>query len=251
MSLLRPGLHVVRRDDRHLQIGLDPPWRLVVPDEPDVHRLLADLAAGREPDPSTASAHRVLHDLRVAGLLRTGPAPDRVGRVAVLGAAAAVEDATRLLAAAGVEASAAEPDPDLVLLLAAGEPRREGLDDHMRAGRPHLVVTAGAAGYRVGPFVLPGATACLRCVDAHLGEQDPRRAVVVEQLADRPAGPDDPTLAALATAWAVRDVLRYLSGERPASWSATVELDLEAEPRCRPWPRHPYCGCAWAQEPVA
>jgi hypothetical protein len=251
MSLLRPGLHAVRRDDQHLQIGLDPPWRLVVPDEPDVRRLLADLAAGREPEPETPAGHRVLRDLRVAGLLQATPTPERTGRVGVVGAAGAVDDAVRLLVAAGVEVSAPDHDPDLVLVLAAGEPHRDALDDHIRAGRPHLLVTAGAGGYRVGPFVLPGATACLRCVDAHLGEHDPRRAVVVEQLAGRPAGPDDPTLAALAIAWAVRDVLRYLSGQRPASWSATVELDLDDEPRCRPWARHPYCGCAWAQEPVA
>ena len=60
MSLLRPGLHVVRRDDRHLQIGLDLPWRLVVPDEPDVQSVLDDLVSGRPPSPATPEASREL-----------------------------------------------------------------------------------------------------------------------------------------------------------------------------------------------
>ena len=41
-----PGLRVVRRDDRHLQVGLDAPHRLVVEDRPEVRRVLARLAAG-------------------------------------------------------------------------------------------------------------------------------------------------------------------------------------------------------------
>jgi hypothetical protein len=32
--VLRPGLHVVRRDDAHLQLGLDDPDRFVLPDRP-------------------------------------------------------------------------------------------------------------------------------------------------------------------------------------------------------------------------
>ena len=40
--VLRSGLHVVRRDDAHLQIGLDEPDRLVLRDRPG---LLAALTA--------------------------------------------------------------------------------------------------------------------------------------------------------------------------------------------------------------
>jgi hypothetical protein len=98
----------------------------------------------------------------------------------------------------------------------------------------------------VGPFVVPGATACHRCVDAHLAEGDPRRSVVVEQLAGITATPGDAPLAALAVAWAVRDVEAYLAGRRPTTWSATVDLGLELDPRPRMWRRHPWCGCAWA-----
>ncbi|MBA2953848.1 hypothetical protein GON03_05925 [Nocardioides sp. MAH-18] len=245
MSLLRPGLHVLRRDDRHLQVGLDPPWRLVVPDEPDVRRLLADLQAGDAPCPATPVGHRVLRELDDAGMLRRA-APPR-GRVHVTGPDVVAAEARRLLTAAGAGVTADPGAADVALVLAAGEPARDPIDDHLRAGRPHLVVTAGAGGYRVGPFVVPGTTACLRCVDAHLGEHDPRRAVVVEQLAGRVGGPEDPALATVATAWAARDVLRYLSGELPTSWSATLDLGPACGAVRRDWARHPYCGCSWAQ----
>jgi hypothetical protein len=243
MNLLRPGLHVVRRDDRHLQVGIDPPWRLVVPDLPDVQRLLADLAAGRTPAPDTPDAHRVLLDLARAGMLLDPPEPSRrPPTVAVSGGGPLAAEATRVLRTTGLTIAEAAA---VALLLADGEPGRTDLDAHVRAGRPHLVVGASAYGYTVGPFVVPGATACLRCVDAHRGEHDPRRAVVVEQVGGRPGGPDDPALRAVAAAWAVRDVLTYLSGGRPATWSATVALSAELDPVRIPWTRHPHCGCSW------
>src|SRR3954465_2514765 len=102
MDLLRPGLHVVRRDDRHLQIGLDPPWRLVVPDEPDVQRVLADLVAGRATSPSTAAGHRVLRDLRAADMVRPQPRPAPEAAVSVAGDSRPAAEVARLLVAAGV-----------------------------------------------------------------------------------------------------------------------------------------------------
>ena len=251
MSLLRPGLQVVRRDDHHLQIGIDPPWRLVVPDRPDVQRVLDDLVAGRIPTPETPEAHRALLALARAGMLTEAepaapaapPAPPAA--VQVHGSGPLAADAERVLRAAG---GALADDGSVALLLTDGEPRRADVDHQVREGRAHLVVAASALGYTVGPFVVPGATACLRCVDAHLGEHDPRRAVVVEQLGGRPGGPDDPALRALAAAWAVRDVLTYLEGRRPTSWSATFSLGAGVDPVRRDWARHPHCGCSWAQD---
>ncbi len=244
MTQLRPGLHVVRRDDRHLQVGVDPPWRLVVPDQPEVKRLLDDLAAGRTPTPDTPDAHRVLLALGRAGMLReatasTGP----LDAVRVQGAGPLASEALRVLRAAD------RPVADVAavaLVVADGEPSRADIDDHVRAGRPHLVLGGSAYGYTLGPFVVPGTTACLRCVDAHRGEHDPRRAVVVEQLGGLTGGLDDPALRALAAAWAVRDTLTYLDGGRPTTWSATLTLGA-GDPVRHEWARHPHCGCSWAQ----
>jgi len=212
-----------------------------VPNQPDVQCVLDDLLADRVPAPETLAGHRLLRDLDRADMLRPDPQPSGPHAVTVAGAARPAAESERLLRAAGVSTVHA----DLAIVVAAGEPSRTLVDDHLRAGRPHLVVGAGPRGYRVGPFVVPGSTACLRCVDAHLAVRDPRRGVVVEQLAGRTAAPDDTVLEQLAVTWAVRDALRYLAGERPSTWSATVDLDLELDPHRHEWSRHPHCGCAW------
>ena len=78
---LRPGLRVVRRDDRHLQVGIDPPLRAIVPDEAPVRRLLEDLSAGdpgRPIGPSDSpAAARCLQTLHQHGLLVDAAALDR------------------------------------------------------------------------------------------------------------------------------------------------------------------------------
>ncbi len=75
------------------------------------------------------------------------------------------------------------------------------------------------------PFVQPGVTACLRCLDAHEVALDPRRPLLVEQLARLPAAPIDPAVLALAQTWAARDLATYLGGGRP--------LDLVGDRRPR------------------
>lgn len=241
MTVLRPGLHVVRRDDRHLQVGVDPPWRVVLPDEPGVRRLLDALADGRPAATETDAEHRALLALTRAGML-ADPAPAVRRTVAVHAAGDVADEAVRVLRAAGCEVG----DGPVALVLSSGEVARADADAHLRDGRAHLLVAASARGWTLGPFVVPGAGACLRCVDAHLGEQDPRRALVVEQLAGLAAAPHDPALAAVAVAWAVRDVLTHLDGGQPSTWSATVDLGPDLRPLRRSWSRHPHCGCAWA-----
>ena len=87
-------------------------------------------------------------------------------------------------------------------------------------------MSGDAGSRRIGPFVEPGRTACLRCVDAHEAEVDPRLPFLVEQAAMATDGgePVDPVLDRLALAWAVRDLCRYLEGDEPSTWSATVDL---------------------------
>ena len=96
----------------------------------------------------------------------------------------------------------------------------------------------------VGPFVAPGTTACLRCVDAHCTDADPAWPLLVRQYAaasarDRADGvpePVDPLLASLALAWAARDLACYVDGGRPSTWSATVTLHPRPDHVWRPAP---------------
>ncbi len=107
----------------------------------------------------------------------------------------------------------------------------------------------------IGPLVVPGQTACLRCLDAFHSEEDPSWALLVEQYAravssDRADGipePVDPALATIAVGWAARDVSAYLEGGTPTTWSSTVRLAPELDTiESRSWPTHPDCGCSWS-----
>lgn len=234
---LRPGYVVARRDDAHVQVGVDPPYRAVLPDTIEVRRLLADLAAGRAAAQVTLPARRALSDLLDAGLVDDG-APPQPAAIAVDGPPDLATALRRMLG------PLATP-PDLVVLLAPGPLARDRADPLLRSGTPHLVVEGGPDAWSVGPLVVPGVTACLRCVDATLGEEDPRRALVLEQTARSTRLTTDPLLASLALSWAARDALGHLRGTRVATWSTSVTLTRDAPPLERRWWRHPHCGCAW------
>jgi bacteriocin biosynthesis cyclodehydratase domain-containing protein len=152
-------------------------------------------------------------------------------------------------------ATAHSPEPLAGVLVCVGEPPREAVDAWMRAGTPHLLLRLTEGHAVIGPFVLPGETACLRCLDAHHTDVDPAWPLLVTQYAsavtrereDTVPEPVDALLAAIACAWAAREIVSHAEGRRPATASATVGLDphlTALETHC--WPRHPDCGCGWA-----
>jgi hypothetical protein len=245
---LRAGLHVVRRDDGHLQIGLDDPDRLVLPDRPGLYDALNALDR-----PPGEPVRDVIDQLVAQGWVVDAAAEAEARRAAAVrrGPVALTVDPTledtvvRACAAASLRL---EDTARLRLVMTLGEPRRALADALMRDDVPHLWVSVHPRRVRLGPFVEPGRSACLRCVDAHLGERDPRRATVLHQL-DHLRSPAevvvDPSLVSLAAAWAVRDVVRRLDGEVPALRSAEVTITDTLEIDRRDWLRHPHCGCAW------
>ena len=245
---LRPGIRVSRRSDTTVQVGLHPGHRLVLPDDPTVRGALALLAHGVEPGRLDRDLLRRLTEAR----LLTDPDREVVlsrargrGSAAVVATGAVRATLVRMLGEAGVpEASRAGAAVAVVVTIGA-EPRRDTVDALVQADRPHLLVTALAGRTRIGPFVAPGLTACLRCLDAHLTDRDPRHPLVVEQhLAADPGDGPAPADLQLALAWAVRDVAALLGGDRPTTWSATVDLEPDG-PVTQRWRRHPGCGCAW------
>jgi hypothetical protein len=248
---LRPGVHVVRRDATTLQVGVDPPERVLAPDTDGVRRLLAALREGRPPEPASADALSCLVDLLAAGLVVTADPvrPHAEASVGVRGPDPLAARAVAALAGAGVSAPRDLEPPAAWLVLSEGEPARAPVDDLLREGAPHLLVVSRGGLLEVGPFVSPGHTACLRCVDAHRAEPDPRRHLVVEQIAQAVADgayePRDELLWPLALAWAVRDLVRFAEGHRPSTWSTSFEIGPLDPPRRHEWARHPHCGCAW------
>jgi hypothetical protein len=241
--VLRDGLHVVRRDDRHLQIGLDDPDRLVLPDRPGLHDALRQL---HRPPPE--SVRGVVDGLVAGGWVVDGTPCRRLDAprgIRLLVDPMLAHLVTRTLAAADVRRNEAA---DTQLVVTVGEPERSVSDALVRDDVAHLWLALLPGRVRIGPFVDPGRTPCLRCLDAHLGDVDPRRATVLHQLEQLPRAPafqPDPLLVQLGAAWAVRDVVRQLEGEAAASRSSTVTVTADLEATRRDWLRHPHCGCAW------
>jgi hypothetical protein len=246
---LLPGVPVVRRDEQHLQVGIDPPRRAVVDDDPDVRHLLAALRVGAAPAPVSEAGHRALTRLADAGLLddldRRDERSAARGRVTVGVDAPAdlTQPVVDRLRAVGLTGTTGAAQPGVVLVLRDGPVPRRHLDRWVREGTPHLLLETEPGATTVGPFVEPGRTACVRCVDAHLELADPRRALLLEQV--DVAVPRDPALHAVALAWAASDLVAWAEGRSPSTWSATVRIDADLDVRRLAWGRHPGCGCAW------
>ena len=209
-----------------------------------------------EENPATAW---VIEQLDRHGCLVRGTRASRTGRkVAVLGriAGPGLPDIEELLGAAGVVTVSEPGGADAVLAIGLGELPRERLDPLLRSGTSHVVVRLVDGGAVIGPFVVPGKTACVRCIDAHQSVLDPHHVAVTTRYvgATARARPDgvsdlvDPTLAAIALAWAVRDVVVHLDGGQPSTWSRTLLLGPDPTQRREDaWLRHPMCACCFGR----
>ena len=192
--------------------------------------------------------------VRDAGLVEAGDA-------VVGGLSAADEGRPRCLAAADAVRRASpltdlRPLPegaraDLVVLArpwAASDPL---VGAYQRGGQPHLVATVRGQTGVVGPLVVPGRTACLRCGELHRRDADPRWPELAAQLTAEDPPPSGATVTCLLTAVvAAVQVLAYLDGAARADGPAPVALDATLElraptllPELRRWPPHPACGC--------
>ncbi len=254
---LAAGVRVVRRGQHHLQVGLYDDRRALLPRTAPVQVVL-DCLLQQRPPPEGTDTVMVLGVLASHGLLARDPAPVRPRRVAVLGCPdplpAGLDLLPGLLARAGLRATTVPGDADLALVTCVGELDRDRLDPLVRSRTTHLVVRLVDGGAVVGPFVVPGVTACLRCVDAHHADLDPDHVTVTARYvraterprADGVEDVPDPTLGALALSWAVRDLVALCAGREPSTWSRTLAWGPDVHERREDrWLRHPRCGCSW------
>ncbi len=186
----------------------------------------------------------------------TGLSACDIGRPAVRAAAEALGRAGGPAVLDAATARRATTRPDLVVLAAGAHPDPVVAAELVTARRAHLAVgvddeTPGAPAGLVGPLVLPGRSACLRCDDLARAAVDPAWPRVAAELAgSRPVVPV--TLAATVAAVAAEQVLALLDAgpagpgpdDRPASLGAVLRLD----PRGGGWTREPRrvwpgCGC--------
>ena len=120
---------------------------------------------------------------------------------------------------------------------------------------PHLLVQVRETSAFIGPLVVPGQTACWRCVQVARSDRDPAWPAIAAQLTgSAPAlEPADVALCSLAGSLAVAHATAWLdraSVARPGgvpSIEGIVEFDLvDLRLRRRSLRPHPDCGCGAA-----
>lgn len=142
------------------------------------------------------------------------------------------------------------PAPDLVILTDTVAVDPVVTSALVRSGQTHLHVHCRDGRVVVGPTVLPGRTACLRCTDLYRADRDPRWPLVAAQLLGRSPDAGVPALTA-AAALVLAEVGASREPDAPLqTLGASVEINpAEGLWRRREWPAHPRCACGAATEP--
>jgi bacteriocin biosynthesis cyclodehydratase domain-containing protein len=193
--------------------------------------------------------------------------PDRLtgrGRasVAVVGSARTADVLLEVLAAAGVgrlvcdrpeavparvrrTGNPADSGPaDVAVLLDEHTARPVAADGLLADGVVHLSVVVRDTDALIGPLVLPGRSACLRCVDRWRTDADPCWPATRDGLSHGPRRPVDAATAHTVAGLAALQVLSHLDGVPATTVGASLELLLpEGRVRARGWAPHPDCGC--------
>lgn len=271
--VLRPGVRLVRRYDGRWQACGPGRVNVLLDDAPGMSGLASALSHPWQPLPDgftdqVAALAPLLVESDTASVLPTDPAAvvaraalvaehgDGAPAAAALRAEAQVRvsgpapwagHAQALLAAAGV--GMCQDQAEVRLLVHVGEPAPRLIEEVAREEVPHVWAGVVAGVVCVGPFVDPGRTACRQCVTTHLDDREHGFALTRRQYAT-PAGvpePADPARLLMAVAWAVADVVAWVDGRQPSTWSTTVVLDSELDPVRERWRRHPRCGCSWSE----
>lgn len=249
------GVPVLARPDGRFQVGSTPRSAVVLP-----------LAPARSAETPGDTAGPEGHAWWAYD--PTGPAPgERMLRrarasVAVAGSPATADALLDLLADAGVgrllcdrpqavpgrARPAGRPDDhgpaDVVVLLDEHTARPVLADGLLADGVAHLSVVLRDTDALIGPLVVPGRSACLRCLERWRTDVDPLWPATQEALSRSPSRPADAASTRALAGLAALQVLSHLDGARPAALGATLELLLpEGRVRQRGWSPHPACGC--------
>jgi hypothetical protein len=195
-------------------------WSVVYPDAGDGYQLLAERAR-----------HRALV----------------VGRGRLAGAAGAALRRTGIEVQHGDGLPAPAASGTLVLLVGEDSVSAPAAAKLLGAGVAHLAAVAGADRATVGPLVVPGRSACLRCLELHRTDRDPGWPTVAAQLAAPTSARGESSLTELAANLVALQVSCWVDQRRtPASLGATLTVTLpDGLSTRRAWSVHPRCGCSW------
>lgn len=135
----------------------------------------------------------------------------------------------------------------LTVVVGHGTTDPAAVRDLWAADAAHLPVVVRELDVVVGPLVRPGRGPCVRCLDLHRADADPRWPAVATQLVTRPPRGAETSLAWLGAALAAHQVLAVVDGRASLVEAGTLEVTATYPvPRRRAWAVHPRCGCTAA-----
>jgi hypothetical protein len=273
MLRLDPAYPPLWRSATTLQFGADP---IAVVDDPTPwqQRLVHELARGIPDDAlePVAAAFGAPDRAAAAFVRRLAPAmattrPAEARRLTLQAPSRFDDDAVAAIAnaliASGFEVTLERwhdapdekiPDAAPVVVIAEHvvQPRRAAM--LMAGDIPHLPIVFTGTGAEVGPYVLPGRTACLACLAAARRDEDPSWPLVASQLVGRAIEDIDPSIASEAGIVAARLISESERGEATSSLALRAGSLHRTSREHRP---HADCRCrslegtATADDPAA
>lgn len=130
-------------------------------------------------------------------------------------------------------------DAEVVIFL--GEQAPVGFEEEFTS-RTHLPITASPTSASVGPIVMPGRTACLRCLALHQRDADPDGRRATDAAPDHAS---DPVLAMVAVTAAVAMLRQWIDAPETVM-GRRIDFQIpDLRPREKQVHAHPGCGCLW------
>ena len=254
---LDPQLPVVWRTPTSVQFGVTRPAVVLENLDLAAEKMIAALGSGvsrsglgmigRSAGASDAAIDQLLDRLKPAMLAERAIEPHTV---VVTGVSRFASRLVTLLADAGVtvlvahSVTAAElAECELAVVVAHFVVEPELLGTWLRRDVPHLPVVLGDSSAAIGPFVEPGRSACLYCLQLHARDADAAWPAIASQLWGRRSPADTELLASEGAAIAARDVLARLAGGVGVR-STQLAIDAQSGAQSqRSFEVHPQCGC--------
>ncbi|MCF8609957.1 hypothetical protein L5G28_07240 [Gordonia sp. HY285] len=263
LPVLVPGIPVLARGDSGVHVGCDPRSAIVLALTPGTDaRAVADLlqalrvpvryrdiakrvrAAGLD-----AASFRAMVDRLVAAGKAAVVTPPRNMPVHVLGSGDVATALSVSLTSAGVKVHGAADGAGLVVVADQPVPDPILVTTLMASATPHLSVHLRDGVGIVGPLVLPGTSACLRCVDLYRADLDPQWPVLAASM-NAIAGYASSAVLAATVAVAcsqIEEITAVSARATPACVGRTFEFsDHPARLSSHAVTPHPRCMCVVA-----
>ncbi len=125
----------------------------------------------------------------------------------------------------------------------------------MRGDQAHIPVIPRAGGFLVGPFVIPGSTACIACDELVLAQTSAEHSWIATALGTQPSTtiqPNDMVLSLMVASLVALQALMWVDADQAptlVNQIATVSLPAGSI-QFRATTQHPSCGCGWSHHQV-